>query len=69
MDGRKLKMEGLENKLVQAHEKEMEVWRKRIIVGENEHKKLRVLELERMSQRYQHVKKELENQHKEDEDE
>ena len=64
MDDRRLKMEGLENKLFQAQEKEMEALRKRIIAGENEQKKQRALELERMFQRYQNVKKELENQHK-----
>ena len=61
---RQLKMENALDKLFQAQEKEMEALRKRIIAGENEQKKQRALELERMFQRYQNVKKELENQHK-----
>ena len=53
-----------EEKLFQQQDNEMEALRKRIIAGENEQKKQRALELERMFQRYQNVKKELENQHK-----
>lgn len=61
---RAIKIENLENQLFQKQENEMEALRKRIIAGENEQKKQRALELERMFQRYQNVKKELENQHK-----
>ena len=64
MEERQIKMENLLEKLFQSQEKEMEALRKRIIAGENEQKKQRALELERMFQRYQNVKKELENQHK-----
>ena len=64
MEERAIKIENLENKLFQKQENEMEALRKRIIAGENEQKKQRALELERMFQRYQNVKKELENQHK-----
>ena len=53
-----------EEKLFQQQDNEMEALRKRIIAGENEQKKQRAIELERMFQRYQNVKKELENQHK-----
>lgn len=42
----------------------MESLRKRIIAGENEQKKQRALDLERMFQRYQNVKKELMTNHK-----
>ena len=54
----------LENKIIKRQEVEMESLRKRIIAGENEQKKQRALDLERMFQRYQNVKKELENQYK-----
>lgn len=64
MEERGYKIENMENKLFQKQENEMEALRKRIIAGENEQKKQRALELERMFQRYQNVKKELENQHK-----
>lgn len=64
MEERSYKIENFENKLFQKQENEMEALRKRIIAGENEQKKQRALELERMFQRYQNVKKELENQHK-----
>jgi hypothetical protein len=64
LEDRQLKIENMENKLFQKQENEMEALRKRIIAGENEQKKQRALELERMFQRYQNVKKELENQHK-----
>lgn len=64
MEERAIKIENMENKLFQKQENEMEALRKRIIAGENEQKKQRALELERMFQRYQNVKKELENQHK-----
>jgi len=64
LQDRQLKIENMENKLFQKQENEMEALRKRIIAGENEQKKQRALELERMFQRYQNVKKELENQHK-----
>jgi len=46
----------LENKLIRKQEVEMESLRKRIIAGENEQKKQRALDLERMFQRYQNVK-------------
>lgn len=58
------KIQVFENKLLKKQEVEMESLRKRIIAGENEQKKQRALELERMFQRYQNVKKELENNHK-----
>lgn len=64
MDDRGIKIENLESKLFQKQENEMEALKKRIIAGENEQKKQRALELERMFQRYQNVKKELESQHK-----
>lgn len=64
MEDRGAKLENMEQKLLQKQENEMEALRKRIIAGENEQKKQRALELERMFQRYQNVKKELENQHK-----
>lgn len=64
MQDRAFKIENMENQLFQKQENEMEALRKRIIAGENEQKKQRALELERMFQRYQNVKKELENQHK-----
>jgi len=58
---RQKRVEKYENKMIQMQEKEMESLRKRIIAGENEQKKQRALELERMFQRYQNVKIELEN--------
>ena len=58
------KMRKFEQKLIKKQELEMESLRKRIIAGENEQKKQRALDLERMFQRYQNVKKELENNHK-----
>lgn len=61
---REKKIVGLENKLIKKQEQEMESLRKRIIAGENEQKKQRALELERMFQRYQNVKKDVENNHK-----
>lgn len=61
---REKKIVALENKIIKKQEVEMESLRKRIIAGENEQKKQRALELERMFQRYQNVKKELENQYK-----
>ena len=61
---RNVKIMKSEEKLFQQQDNEMEALRKRIIAGENEQKKQRALELERMFQRYQNVKKELENQHK-----
>lgn len=64
LQDREKKIQGLENKLIKKQEVEMESLRKRIIAGENEQKKQRALELERMFQRYQNVKKELENNHK-----
>lgn len=64
MEDRAIKIENLEHKLFQKQENEMEALRKRIIAGENEQKKQRAIELERMFQRYQNVKKELESQHK-----
>lgn len=64
IEDRAVKIEIHEQKLFQKQENEMEALRKRIIAGENEQKKQRALELERMFQRYQNVKKELENQHK-----
>lgn len=64
IEDRAIKIENQEQKLFQKQENEMEALRKRIIAGENEQKKQRALELERMFQRYQNVKKELENQHK-----
>lgn len=64
MEDRGVKIENLEHKLFQKQENEMDALKKRIIAGENEQKKQRALELERMFQRYQNVKKELESQHK-----
>jgi hypothetical protein len=64
MEERQIKIEKAEEKLFQQQDNEMEALRKRIIAGENEQKKQRALELERMFQRYQNVKKELETQHK-----
>ena len=64
MEDRAIKIENLEQKLFQKQENEMDALRKRIIAGENEQKKQRAIELERMFQRYQNVKKELESQHK-----
>jgi hypothetical protein len=64
MMDRQITIEKAEEKLFQQQDNEMEALRKRIIAGENEQKKQRALELERMFQRYQNVKKELENQHK-----
>jgi hypothetical protein len=61
---REKKILAQENQLIKKQELEMESLRKRIIAGENEQKKQRALELERMFQRYQNVKKELENNHK-----
>jgi hypothetical protein len=61
---RAIKIEGLQEKFYQKQVNEMEALKKRIIAGENEQKKQRAIELERMFQRYQNVKKELENQHK-----
>jgi hypothetical protein len=58
---RQKRIEQHENKIIKQQETEMESLRKRIIAGENEQKKQRALELERMFQRYQNVKKELEN--------
>jgi len=58
---RQNKINVLINKHVKKQDKEMDSLRKRIIAGENEQKKQRALELERMFQRYQNVKKELEN--------
>lgn len=42
----------------------MAALQKKIEAGENEQKKQRALELEKMFLRYQNVKKELENKHK-----
>ena len=56
--------EALQSKMIKKQEMELESLRKRIIAGENEQKKQRALELERMFQRYQNVKKELEANHK-----
>ena len=53
-----------ENKLIKQQEIEMESLRKRIVAGENEQKKQRALDLEKMFQRYQNVKSELEKNHK-----
>lgn len=63
-EDRNVKIMKSEEQLFQLQDNEMEALRKRIIAGENEQKKQRALELERMFQRYQNVKKELENQHK-----
>ena len=51
-------------KLVKQQDMEVESLRKRIIAGENEQKKQRALDLEKMFQRYNNVKKEMENNHK-----
>jgi hypothetical protein len=64
MEERAIKIENMEAKMFQRQENEMEALKKKIITGENEQKKQRALELERMFQRYQNVKKELESQHK-----
>lgn len=61
---RQKRIEQYESKIIKQQETEMESLRKRIIAGENEQKKQRALDLERMFQRYQNVKKELENQFK-----
>lgn len=61
---RENKIHAEEKKLVKKQELEMESLRKRIIAGENEQKKQRALDLEKMFQRYQNVKKELEKDHK-----
>jgi hypothetical protein len=61
---REQKAQVLESKLIKKQELEMESLRKRIIAGENEQKKQRALDLERMFQRYQNVKKELMTNHK-----
>ena len=63
---RDIKIDTMLRKLVKQQEVEMESLRKRIIAGENEQKKQRALELERMFQRYNNIKKELENTHKKD---
>ena len=63
-ENRDLKIQNAMTKLLQSQDKEMEALRKRVIAGESEQKKQRALELERMFQRYENVKKELENQHK-----
>ncbi len=54
----------LEQKLIKQQENEMSALRAKIEAGENEQKKQRALELEKMFLRYQNVKKELENKHK-----
>lgn len=54
----------LEQELLNHQENEMAALQKRIEAGENEQKKQRALELEKMFLRYQNVKKELENKHK-----
>ena len=64
---RNKRFEKYEKNLIAKQEKEMESLRKRIIAGENEQKKQRAIDLERMFQRYQNVKKELENSHKKEE--
>lgn len=63
---RQERVEKYERKIIQAQEKEMESLRKRIIAGENEQKKERALKLERMFQRYQNSKAELQGQQKKD---
>lgn len=63
---RQKRIEKFESKIIQSQEKEMESLRKRIIAGENEQKKERALKLERMFQRYQNSKAELEGQQKKD---
>lgn len=61
---REKKIIALENKMLNKQEKEMESLIKRIKAGEDEQKKQRAIELERMFQRYQNVKKDLENEQK-----
>lgn len=54
----------LENKRIKQQENELLALQKKIEAGENEQKKQRALDLEKMFLRYQNVKKELENKHK-----
>ena len=54
----------LENKKIKQQENELLALQKKIEAGENEQKKQRALDLEKMFLRYQNVKKELENKHK-----
>lgn len=63
-DTRDRKKQSLEQKLLKGQENEMAALHKKIEAGENEQKKHRALELEKMFLRYQNVKKELENKHK-----
>lgn len=62
MDVRAKKMAAAEAKLISKQQNEMAALRKRIEAGENEQKKQRAVDLEKLLQRYQNVKKELENQ-------
>ena len=63
-DTRDKKKFSFEQKMLHQQSNEMAALSKRIEAGENEQKKQRAIELERMFLRYQNVKKELENKHK-----
>ena len=58
------KKQSCEQQMLHQQDNEMAALSKRIEAGENEQKKQRAIELERMFLRYQNVKKELENKHK-----
>ena len=57
LQSRMKKIAAAEAKLISKQQGEMNALRKRIDAGENEQKKQRALELERLLQRYQNVKK------------
>eukprot|EP01029_Cantina_marsupialis_P028437 TRINITY_DN776172_c0_g1_i1.p1 TRINITY_DN776172_c0_g1~~TRINITY_DN776172_c0_g1_i1.p1 ORF type:complete len:236 (+),score=64.87 TRINITY_DN776172_c0_g1_i1:51-758(+) len=56
-------MHNAEKKFVHKQSQEMNALRKRIQTGKNEQKKQRQVDLERLLQRYQNVKSELQQQH------
>ena len=58
------KKSAMEQQLIKRQENELLALKKKIEAGENEQKKHRALDLEKMFLRYQNVKKELENKHK-----
>lgn len=62
-DQRDHKKESLESQRIKRQQNEMAALQKKIEAGENEQKKHRALDLEKMFLRYQNVKKELENKH------